>query len=211
MGRNHWLWANNHLSVGSWGNRMTWCWYVRSGLPRSSEPFKLPSTFLIRSSPGNPWMSSMRVFAMAWRTKKSRLVCFFSCCVRMTWLEHLFQQAYPDDYANRDEDKFNYRYRGGESYRDVVVRLEPVIMELERQENILIIGHQVCLFINLPLESISLTYESTVIGHSALFVCASFCSLAVVVTVWHGIQICILPSPSSNRSTIHQDTSSHCH
>ena len=35
-------------------------------------------------------------------------------------------------------------YQGGESYRDVVVRLEPVIMELERQENILIIGHQVC-------------------------------------------------------------------
>lgn len=53
------------------------------------------------------------------------------------------QQAYPEDFANRDEDKFNYRYRGGESYRDVVVRLEPVIMELERQENILIIGHQV--------------------------------------------------------------------
>lgn len=55
----------------------------------------------------------------------------------------LSQEAYPDDFANRDEDKFNYRYRGGESYRDVVVRLEPVIMELERQENILIIGHQV--------------------------------------------------------------------
>jgi len=53
------------------------------------------------------------------------------------------QQAYPEDFANRDEDKFNYRYRGGESYRDVVVRLEPVIMELERQENILIFGHQV--------------------------------------------------------------------
>jgi hypothetical protein len=54
------------------------------------------------------------------------------------------QQAYPDDFANRDEDKFNYRYRGGESYRDVVVRLEPVIMELERQENVMVIGHQVC-------------------------------------------------------------------
>ena len=46
----------------------------------------------------------------------------------------------------------NYHFRpinafflpiGGESYRDVVVRLEPVIMELERQDNILIIGHQV--------------------------------------------------------------------
>ena len=32
---------------------------------------------------------------------------------------------------------------GGESYRDIIIRLEPVIMELERQENILIIGHQV--------------------------------------------------------------------
>ncbi|PFH53193.1 hypothetical protein AMATHDRAFT_73701 [Amanita thiersii Skay4041] len=56
-----------------------------------------------------------------------------------------YEQAYPDDFANRDEDKFNYRYRGGESYRDVVVRLEPVIMELERQENILIFGHQAIL------------------------------------------------------------------
>ena len=58
-------------------------------------------------------------------------------------LEFVVQRAYPDDFANRDEDKLNYRYRGGESYRDVVVRLEPVIMELERQENVLVIGHQV--------------------------------------------------------------------
>lgn len=53
------------------------------------------------------------------------------------------QESYPEDFEARDEDKFNYRYRGGESYRDIVVRLEPVIMELERQENILIVCHQV--------------------------------------------------------------------
>ncbi|KAI6043095.1 bifunctional 6-phosphofructo-2-kinase fructose-2,6-bisphosphate 2-phosphatase [Pisolithus marmoratus] len=64
-------------------------------------------------------------------------------CDGMTYEE--IELAYPEDFANRDEDKFNYRYRGGESYRDVVVRLEPVIMELERQENILIIGHQAIL------------------------------------------------------------------
>jgi len=64
-------------------------------------------------------------------------------CDGMTYKE--IEQAYPEDFANRDEDKFNYRYRGGESYRDVVVRLEPVIMELERQENILIFGHQAIL------------------------------------------------------------------
>lgn len=62
-------------------------------------------------------------------------------CDGMTYEE--IEQEYPEDYESRDEDKFNYRYRGGESYRDVVVRLEPVIMELERQNNILVIGHQV--------------------------------------------------------------------
>lgn len=64
-------------------------------------------------------------------------------CDSMTYEE--IETFYPEDYASRDEDKFNYRYRGGESYRDVVVRLEPIIMELERQENILIIGHQAIL------------------------------------------------------------------
>ncbi|KAH9925335.1 histidine phosphatase superfamily [Fomitopsis serialis] len=69
-------------------------------------------------------------------------------CDGMTYEE--IEQAYPEDFANRDEDKFNYRYRGGESYRDVVVRLEPVIMELERQENILIIGTRYAYFQNFP-------------------------------------------------------------
>ncbi|KAG1883099.1 bifunctional 6-phosphofructo-2-kinase/fructose-2,6-bisphosphate 2-phosphatase [Suillus subluteus] len=89
-------------------------------------------------------------------------------CDGMTYEE--IEQAYPEDFANRDEDKFNYRYRGGESYRDVVVRLEPVIIELERQENILIFGHQAILrclyayfhdlpqadlpYINVPLHTV---------------------------------------------------------
>ncbi|KAF7732894.1 Fructose-2,6-bisphosphatase [Apophysomyces ossiformis] len=64
-------------------------------------------------------------------------------CDGMTYEE--IEEKYPEDFANRDEDKFNYRYRGGESYRDVVLRLEPIIMELERHENILIIGHQAIL------------------------------------------------------------------
>ncbi|KAG9103679.1 Fructose-2,6-bisphosphatase [Ceratobasidium sp. 370] len=61
-------------------------------------------------------------------------------CDGMTYEE--IEAAYPEDFEARDDDKFNYRYRGGESYRDVVVRLEPVIMELERQDNVLVIGHQ---------------------------------------------------------------------
>jgi broad specificity phosphatase PhoE len=54
-------------------------------------------------------------------------------------------KEYPEDFAARDKDKYNYRYLGGESYRDVVIRLEPIIMELERSENILIVTHQAIL------------------------------------------------------------------
>lgn len=68
------------------------------------------------------------------------------------------EREYPEDFKARDENKFGYRYRGGELYKDVVTRLEPVIMELERQENILIITHQAVLrciyayFMNVPQE-----------------------------------------------------------
>ncbi|KAF8298164.1 bifunctional 6-phosphofructo-2-kinase/fructose-2,6-bisphosphate 2-phosphatase [Clavulina sp. PMI_390] len=64
-------------------------------------------------------------------------------CDGMTYEE--IAENFPEDFEARDEDKFNYRYRGGESYRDIVVRLEPVIMELERQENIMIVCHQAVL------------------------------------------------------------------
>lgn len=61
-------------------------------------------------------------------------------CDGLTYQE--INDIYPEDFQARDEDKYNYRYRGGESYRDVVIRLEPIIMELERSEDILIISHQ---------------------------------------------------------------------
>ncbi|EMC95396.1 hypothetical protein BAUCODRAFT_72087 [Baudoinia panamericana UAMH 10762] len=64
-------------------------------------------------------------------------------CDGLTYAE--IEAQYPQDFKARDEDKYNYRYLGGESYRDVVIRLEPIIMELERSENILIVTHQAVL------------------------------------------------------------------
>lgn len=61
-------------------------------------------------------------------------------CEGMTYEE--IAEKYPDDFAARDRDKYHYRYPGGESYQDLVARLEPVIMELERQENVLVVCHQ---------------------------------------------------------------------
>ena len=68
---------------------------------------------------------------------------------------------FPEEYRSRLQDKLKYRYPRGESYLDVINRLEPVIFELERQrEPILIVAHQAvirCLyayFLDLPAEEI---------------------------------------------------------
>uniref|UniRef100_UPI00358E550C 6-phosphofructo-2-kinase/fructose-2, 6-bisphosphatase 4-like isoform X2 n=1 Tax=Myxine glutinosa TaxID=7769 RepID=UPI00358E550C len=61
-------------------------------------------------------------------------------CEEMTYEE--IQEKQPTEFALRDQDKYHYRYQKGESYQDLVNRLEPVIMELERQENVLVICHQ---------------------------------------------------------------------
>ncbi|XP_069499666.1 6-phosphofructo-2-kinase/fructose-2,6-bisphosphatase 4 isoform X5 [Ambystoma mexicanum] len=61
-------------------------------------------------------------------------------CEEMRYEE--IQENFPLEFALRDQDKYRYRYPKGESYEDLVQRLEPVIMELERQENVLVICHQ---------------------------------------------------------------------
>jgi 6-phosphofructo-2-kinase / fructose-2,6-biphosphatase 2 len=63
------------------------------------------------------------------------------CCENLTYAE--IEQHYPADFCARDKDKYHYRYpEGGESYADLVLRLEPIMMQLERQSNILLISHQ---------------------------------------------------------------------
>ncbi|XP_050978474.1 6-phosphofructo-2-kinase/fructose-2,6-bisphosphatase 2 isoform X2 [Labeo rohita] len=61
-------------------------------------------------------------------------------CEEMSY--EMIQNTFPEEFALRDQDKYHYRYPGGESYQDLVQRLEPVIMELERQGNVLVVCHQ---------------------------------------------------------------------
>ena len=50
---------------------------------------------------------------------------------------------YVEEFSRRNTDKLAYRYPRGESYLDVIARIEPVIIEMERhREPLLIIGHQ---------------------------------------------------------------------
>lgn len=82
-------------------------------------------------------------------------------CDGMTYPE--IKEKFPQEYAARMADKIQYRYPGpgGESYLDVINRLRPVIVEIERMtDNALIIGHRVvcrvllAYFLNLGREAI---------------------------------------------------------
>ncbi|KYQ91014.1 Fructose-6-phosphate 2-kinase/fructose-2 [Tieghemostelium lacteum] len=90
-------------------------------------------------------------------------------CDGMTYEE--IQEKMPDERAARDSDKLQYRYPRGESYEDVIQRLEPLLLELERTtQPVLIVSHQAtlrclysyltgrvkeeCPFLNVPLHTL---------------------------------------------------------
>ncbi|XP_062210921.1 6-phosphofructo-2-kinase/fructose-2,6-bisphosphatase-like [Phragmites australis] len=80
-------------------------------------------------------------------------------CDGMTYDE--IKKIKPEDYESRRKDKLRYRYPRGESYLDVIQRLEPVIIELERQRApVVVIAHQAVLralyayFADRPLEEV---------------------------------------------------------
>ena len=65
-------------------------------------------------------------------------------CDGMTYAE--IEEVYPDEFKHRQEDKLAYRYPRGESYLDIISRLEPLVHEMESyREPLLIVGHQAVL------------------------------------------------------------------
>merc|ERR1719331_348920 len=70
-----------------------------------------------------------------------------------------FEREAPEEHKARVKDKLRYRYQGGESYLDLVQRVRPVVMEIEREKRpVLVIAHQAVLrtiiafFQGTPLE-----------------------------------------------------------
>lgn len=59
---------------------------------------------------------------------------------RMTYDD--VKNHFPEEYSIREVDKYYYRFPAGESYQDLVVRLEPIIMELEKVTNVLVVCQQ---------------------------------------------------------------------
>ncbi|KAI1003761.1 putative 6-phosphofructo-2-kinase/fructose-2,6-bisphosphatase [Podosphaera aphanis] len=57
--------------------------------------------------------------------------------------ENSVRELYPDEVVKHETDPYHHRYPRAESYHDLAVRLEPIILELEREENdLLIIAHE---------------------------------------------------------------------
>jgi len=53
-------------------------------------------------------------------------------CDSLTYYE--MAQNYPSEYAARVGDKLRYRFPRGESYEDLIQRIEPLMLELERSK-----------------------------------------------------------------------------
>lgn len=65
-------------------------------------------------------------------------------CENLSYAE--IARKYPEVARGREADKLHYRYPGGESYIDVIHRLEPIMMELERHRgDLFIVAHQAVL------------------------------------------------------------------
>ncbi len=125
---------------------------------------------------GTVWTSTLRrtretaeIVGLPYRPWRALDEIHAGTCDGMTYAE--IAEKMPEEHAARQADKYRYRYVRGESYQDLIQRLDPVIFELERERApILVIGHQAvlralyayimdrppdaCPFVSIPLHTI---------------------------------------------------------
>lgn len=105
--------------------------------PATPRPGKLPSVWTSQLQRTRQTVEHIPTMNLCWRALNE---IDAGICEGLTYAE--VAEKHPEVAAARKEDKLRYRYPGGESYVDVIYRLEPVILELERQKGpVLIVAH----------------------------------------------------------------------
>jgi broad specificity phosphatase PhoE/predicted kinase len=136
--------------------------FVRAELP-ADTPCTVWTSTLRRTVETASWMGRP---TRAWRVLDE---IDAGVCDGMTYAQ--IARTLPSEHAARKADKYRYRYPRGESYEDLIARLEPAIIELERQRNpVVVVAHQAvlravyayfqehppetCPFLSIPLHTV---------------------------------------------------------
>jgi len=121
---------------------------------RTPRPARLWTSTLRRTKETAQFIKKEKVATFKWdngdevewiqfqgRARRNLDELYAGICDGLTYKE--IEEKYPEEFARRQEDKLTYRYPRGESYMDVTLRLENVVLDIERtREPILIVGHQ---------------------------------------------------------------------
>lgn len=109
--------------------------------------------FLAEHIEGTPkvWCSTLvravqTAAALPWPAQQFRALNELDAGLRDTLTYAEIEASFPEEFAARATDKLRYRYPGGESYLDLVGRVQPLVIELERvRKPLVIIAHQAVL------------------------------------------------------------------
>lgn len=81
--------------------------------------------------------------ALPWPSKALRNLDEIDAGSFDSWTYAEVEAKHPEEAAARRADKLRYRYPRGESYEDVIQRLDPVILSLERERGpVVVVAHQ---------------------------------------------------------------------
>merc|ERR1719291_635225 len=121
---------------------------------RTPRPARLWTSTLKRTKETAQFIKQCKILRHKWdngdevewiqfqgRARRNLDELYAGVCDGLTYKE--IETKYPDEFARRQGDKLTYRYPRGESYMDVTLRLETIVLDIERtREPILIVGHQ---------------------------------------------------------------------
>lgn len=114
---------------------------------QGSPKFKIWTSCLLRAiETVQPILSKSKKKGLASPVQKANRIralneLYAGSCEGMTYQQ--IKLTLPEEFSAREKNKLHYRYpNGGESYIDLIERLRPIIIELEREtSDILIVAH----------------------------------------------------------------------